>query len=173
MYLIFTGNGKGKTTAAIGQGVRALGNGKKVLMVQFIKGPWKSGEDEAVKVFKDDFLIHKTGLGFVGILGDKLPWVEHQKAALAGVSYAQKQLKTKKWGLLILDEVHVAIALKLIPESALSNLVDQAKDLGVDVVATGREATQAQIERADLVTEMGEVKHPYQVGTKAAAGVEY
>lgn len=173
MYFIFTGNGKGKTTAAIGQGVRALGNGKKVLMIQFIKGPWKSGEDSAVKAFGDEFLIHKTGLGFVGILGDKLPWVEHQKAALAGVDYAREQLASKKWGVLILDEVHVAIALKLIPESALDELVQMARTLGIDLIATGREAAQSQIERADLVTEMGEVKHPYQVGVEAAAGIEY
>jgi cob(I)alamin adenosyltransferase len=173
MYLIFTGNGKGKTTASLGHALRALGGGKKVLMVEFIKGPWKSGEDESVKVFGPKFKLVKTGMGFVGILGDKLPWVEHQKAALAGIELAAKQLATKKWDVLILDEIHVAIALKLVPESDLDKLVVQAKELGVDIIATGREASARQIDQADLVTEMREVKHPYGTGTPAAKGIEY
>lgn len=173
MYLIFTGNGKGKTTASLGQALRALGGGKRVLMVEFIKGPWKSGEDESIKVFKTKFKLIKTGKGFVGILGDKLPWVEHQKAALVGIETAKKQLATKKWGVLILDEIHVAIALKLVPESDLDMLVAQAKELGVDIIATGREASARQIAQADLVTEMREIKHPYSSGAPAAKGIEY
>lgn len=173
MYLIFTGNGKGKTTAALGHAMRAIGNGKKVLMVQFIKGPWKSGEDESMKIFGAKFKIVKTGKGFVGILGDKLPWREHQTAALEGVEYAMKQLKTKKWGVLILDEIHVAIALKLLTQAHLNELVMAAKELDIDVIATGREAAEDQITLADLVTEMREVKHPYAAGAPAKKGVEY
>ncbi len=173
MYLIFTGNGKGKTTASLGHALRALGNGKRVLMVEFIKGPWKSGEDESVKVFGAKFKLVKTGKGFVGILGDKLPWIEHQKAALAGVATAAKQLATKKWDVLILDEIHVAIALKLVPESDLDRLVELSKELGMDVIATGREASARQVEKADLVTEMREIKHPYSSGASAAKGIEY
>jgi cob(I)alamin adenosyltransferase len=173
MYLIFTGSGKGKTTAALGHAMRAIGNGKKVLMVQFIKGPWKSGEDESVKAFGAQFKIVKTGKGFVGILGDKLPWMEHQKAALEGAEYAMQQLKTGKWGVLILDEIHVAIALKLLAQSHLNELVMAAKESGMDIIATGREAAEDQIALADLVTEMREIKHPYAAGIEAKKGVEY
>ncbi|MDO8601628.1 MAG: cob(I)yrinic acid a,c-diamide adenosyltransferase [bacterium] len=173
MYLIFTGNGKGKTTSALGYAMRAVGGGKKVLMVQFIKGPWKSGEDESVKIFGEKFKIVKMGKGFVGILGDKLPWLEHQKAALEGVAYAHKQLISKKWDVLILDEIHVAIALKLLSQSHLNKLVSEAKKLNMDIIATGRDAAAEQIEQADLVTEMREIKHPYATGSEAVKGIEY
>ncbi len=173
MYLIFTGNGKGKTTASLGHALRAIGCGKKVLMVQFIKGPWKSGEDESAKLLGSKLKIVKTGKGFVGILGDKLPWTEHQQAALKGVEYAMKELQSRKWGVLILDEIHVAIALKLLAQSHLNALVAKAKELDVDIIATGREAAEDQIAQADLVTEMREIKHPYAIGSEAKKGIEY
>ena len=173
MYIIFTGNGKGKTTAALGQGLRALGTGKSVLMVQFIKGPWKSGEDTSVKKLAPKFKIVKMGKGFVGILNDVLPWLEHQKAAQEGVQFAMEQIKEKKWDMVILDEIHVAISLKLICQADLDKLVNEATALGIDIVATGREATPEQIAKADLVTEMQEMKHPYYAGQKAAKGIEF
>ncbi len=173
MYIIFTGNGKGKTTAALGHALRALGNSKRVLMIQFIKGPWKSGEDESAKDLSPQFKIVKTGKGFVGILNDTLPWREHQKAALKGVEFAAEQIASGKWDTIILDEIHVAIALKLIPQSSLDTLVTKARKQGMDIIATGREAAAEQIEHADLVTEMREVKHPYQTGQEAVQGVEF
>lgn len=84
MIIVFTGNGKGKTTSSLGQMVRVVGRGKNALMIQFIKGPWRSGEDDFAEKFKipnSEFQIKKMGLGFVGILGDKLPIEEHMKAA--------------------------------------------------------------------------------------------
>src|SRR3989338_3269163 len=114
MLIIFTGNGKGKTTASLGQALRAVGEGKKVLMVQFIKGPWKSGEDESYKKLEPDFKLVKMGKGFVGILGDTLPREEHEKAAEDALEYARKEAESGRWDMLILDEVNNAVSLNLI-----------------------------------------------------------
>ena len=92
MLLVFTGNGKGKTTAALGNALRILGADKRAVMVQFIKGPWRSGEHKSVERLAPDFKIIKTGKGFVGILGDTLPIEEHQKAAEEGFNIARKEM---------------------------------------------------------------------------------
>src|SRR3989338_10171073 len=106
MLIVFTGNGKGKTTASLGQAVRAVGRGKSVLMIQFIKGPWKSGEDFIDIIGKGDkrgsFELKKMVLGFVGILGDQLPKEEHAKAAREALKYFKEELP--KRDLIILDE---------------------------------------------------------------------
>ena len=112
MIIVFTGNGKGKTTASLGQMVRVLGRGESALMIQFIKGPWISGEDEFVKTIgipKDKFNIHKMGLRFVGILGDKLPIEEHKKAARLALDYFIEAKKLGSWHLIVLDEINVAV----------------------------------------------------------------
>lgn len=92
MIIVFTGNGKGKITAALGQAMRAVGEGKRVLMAQFIKGPWKSGEDESAKLLAPNFKLVKTGKGFVGIMGDALPRKEYQKAAEEGLALARREM---------------------------------------------------------------------------------
>src|SRR5882724_5451752 len=105
MIIVFTGNGKGKTTAALGQAVRVLGRGKKVLMIQCIKGPWKSGEDGFARAFHippERFEIRKMGLGFVGILGDKLPRAAHEEAARKALAIFREELISNKWDLLIM-----------------------------------------------------------------------
>src|SRR3989338_2101687 len=114
MLIAFTGNGKGKTTAALGNALRLLGAGKRALMVQFIKGPWESGEHKSVSRLSPDFKIIRTGKGFVGILGDTLPIAEHKKAAEGAFALARKEIAGGKYHLLILDEVHNAIRLGLV-----------------------------------------------------------
>ncbi len=183
MILIFTGNGKGKTTSALGQAIRALGQGKKVLVIQFIKGPWISGEDKFAKTVKN-FRIIKTGRGFVKILGDKLPFSEHKKAAREGLELAAKAIKSKKYDLIILDEVNVAVNLKLIKVTDVlkilklisvnprQNLRKSARE--ADVILTGRNAPKSFIKIAGLVTEMKEIKHPFQKNKKSArAGIDF
>jgi cob(I)alamin adenosyltransferase len=165
MLIVFTGNGKGKTTASLGQAVRAVGRGKKVLMIQFVKGPWKSGEDFIDIVGKGDkrgsFELKKMGLGFVGILGDQLPKEEHSKAAKEALSYFKSELPKKD--VLILDEVNVAVSLGLLTDK---EVLEAVKDLPLEkiVLFTGRGAPGSFIERADLVTEMKEIKHPFNKG---------
>jgi cob(I)alamin adenosyltransferase len=177
MLYIFTGNGKGKTTAALGQAMRAVGEGKRVLMVQFIKGPWKSGEDEVAlshPIAKDGaFKLVKMGKGFVGILGDSLPREEHEKAAHEALLFARKEAESGNWDIVILDEVNNAVSLGLISkESVLDFLQAHSHNLQA-IICTGRDAPQECIDRADLVTEMRDVKHPYEKGIKARRGIEY
>jgi len=174
MIIVFTGNGKGKTTASLGQAVRTVGRGENVLMIQFIKGPWKSGED-FIDIIprggKGKFELHKMGKGFVGILGDKLPREDHERAAEEALTYFKKEL-TKDWKLIILDEINNAIKLELITvESVLEILKDVPDD--TFVILTGRDAPQAFIDRADLVTEMKEIKHPFNDGKLAEIAMEF
>lgn len=173
MLYIFTGNGKGKTTAALGQAMRAVGEGKKVLMVQFIKGPWKSGEDEAYKKLAPDFLLVKMGKGFVGILGDSLPREEHEKAACEALEYAHREAESGKWDIVILDEVNNAVSLNLISKEKVLNFLQATGHKLQALILTGRDAPQEFLDRADLVTEMRDIKHPYDKGIKGKRGLEY
>lgn len=175
MLLVFTGNGKGKTTAALGQAMRSIGEGKKVLMIQFIKGPWKSGEDILLENFKfpvPSFQIRKTGLGFVGIMDDALPREEHAKAAEEGLAFAKKEIESGKWDMVILDEINNAVDLKLISAEQVLELINLTPG-ALHLILTGRNAPQEFIDRADLVTEMRDIKHPYEKGIKAQRGLEY
>ncbi|MBI4132062.1 MAG: cob(I)yrinic acid a,c-diamide adenosyltransferase [Candidatus Sungbacteria bacterium] len=185
MLLVFTGNGKGKTTAALGQALRSVGEGKRVLMVQFIKGPWKSGEDDSAKLLATNFKLVKMGKGFVGILGDSLPFEEHQKAAEEGLALAKHEMGSGNWDMVILDEVSNAVHLNLIPKEKVIELFDFIKRAPASdsssaaihrleyLILTGRDAPQEFIDAADLVTEMQDVKHPFEKGVKARRGLEY
>ncbi len=187
MIVVFTGNGKGKTTASLGAAVRAVGRGQKVLMVQFIKGPWKSGEDE-IQVASSksqvasgkggSFELKKMGLGFVGILGDQLPFEEHQKAAKNALAFCAAAIENWKlkikdsYDMVIMDEVNVAVSLKLI---TASEVLDMLKDLPPEkiVLLTGRDAPQEFLDRADLATEMKEIKHPFNKGQLGKLNIEF
>lgn len=171
--LTFTGNGKGKTTAALGNALRLLGVGKRALMVQFIKGPWESGEHKSVMRLAPDFKIIRTGKGFVGIWGDTLPIDEHKKAVEEGFAITRKEIAGGKYDLLILDEVHNAIALGLIPVSYVLAFLDYAKDKIEYVITTGRDAPKEIMNRANLVTEMRDIKHPFHKGEKATQGLDF
>jgi cob(I)alamin adenosyltransferase len=175
MILLFTGDGKGKTTAALGQAMRVLGNGQSTLVIQFIKGPWISGEDKFIKKFKfskSRFQIRKIGLGFVGILGDHLPLQEHKEAARKALDLFIKEKKSGKWHLIVLDEVNVAVALGLL---SVRKVVAAIKNYPQNrlLILTGRQAPKELIALADVVTEMKEVKHPFRSGGKARFTVEF
>ena len=173
MLYVFTGNGKGKTTAALGQAIRAVGEGKKVLMIQFIKGPWKSGEDFLAKGLEPNFRLVKMGKGFVGIMGDKLLREEHEKAAENALEYARKETESGNWNIIILDEVNNAVYLKLISPKKVLDFIDFSKNKIEHLILTGRDAPQEFIDAADLVTEMRDIKHPYHKGVKGKRGLEY
>ncbi len=175
MIIVFTGNGKGKTTSSLGQMVRVAGRGKSALMIQFIKGPWRSGEDEFGKRFKIDdlrFKIQKMGLGFVGILGDKLPFEEHKKAAEEALEFFKKEMASGKWQLIVLDEINVAVSLGLLkPEQVIEAAKDYPKEKLL--ILSGRNAPREFIDIANLVTEMKEIKHPFNDGELAKLGIEF
>lgn len=173
MILVITGNGKGKTTSSIGQGVRVVGQGGKVVMLQFIKSKkFPSGEDEALKAFGGKFTQVKGGKGFVGILGDTLPESEHKKAARQTLEIAQKHVRSRKIRLLILDEVNVALSLGLLSERKVLSLLRNIPE-GMDVICTGRNAPRGLLEAADLVTECKEIKHPFSKGVVGKRAREY
>ena len=173
MLIIFTGNGKGKTTAALGQALRSVGDGKRVLMVQFIKGPWVSGEDIASKKLSPHFKLVKTGKGFVGIGNDTLPRNAHAKAAEKGLVYAMKGVENKKWDVVILDEVWNALSLKLLSDKKIKKFIDKTLPMVDNLIMTGRDCPKKFIKRADLVTEMKEIKHPFTKKISGKKGLEF
>lgn len=173
MIFVFTGNGKGKTTAAIGQAIRVLGNKKQVAFIQFIKNPdWKTGEDRALQKFKKNLTFFKGGKGFVGIMGDRLPRSVHQKAALSTWQRAKRLIRSKKFSLVVLDEICVALQLKLLSKKEVLSFLKKALQ-GVDIICTGRNAPKELLGIAGLVTEMKEIKHPFQKKIWGKRGREY
>ena len=173
MFYIFTGDGKGKTTAALGQALRSVGDGKRVLMIQFIKGPWPSGEDESHKKLLPAFELRKRGKGFVGILNDTLPREEHERAARDALNELQEEAKSGKWNIIIADEINNALDLDLILENDVDGLLSVCTSKKIDLIFTGRGAKKYFIDKADLVTEMKDIKHPFEEGKKARRGIEY
>ncbi len=167
LVIVHTGNGKGKTTAALGLAFRALGHGYRVLMVQFIKGSWKYGELESAKKF-ENFTLHPMGRGFVSTDGKIAE--EDKKAAAEALAYARAHLRDAD--ILILDEIIYAIGFGLISEKEVLMLIDE-KPHALHLILTGRNAPEEIVKRADLVTEMREIKHPYQKGIKAQRGIEF
>lgn len=170
MVIIYTGNGKGKTTAALGLVLRAVGYKRKCLIIQFGKA-WFTGEIEGVKKLPGVKLI-QGGKGFVKILGDKLPLSEHKKAASDIYNLLYKEVISGNWDVVVADEIIGATVAKLVPLSKVVKLIS-AKPQEVDLVLTGRNAPAKLIEMADLVTEMKEIKHPYQKGILAKKGVDF
>jgi cob(I)alamin adenosyltransferase len=173
MIFVFTGDGKGKTTAALGQALRALGNNKRVLVVQFIKSPeWKAGEEAAIKKLEPDCTLVKKGKGFVGILGDTLPREAHVKAAEEGLTFARREFASGAWDVLILDEINVALRLGLLK---LPEIIDFVKRFPKerDLILTGRDAPQELYQYADYWTEMRGLKHPFQEGRLGERGREW
>lgn len=171
LIIVHTGNGKGKTTAALGMGLRAWGQGMKVLVLQFIKGNWKYGELQAAEKMGPDFVIRQLGEGFVkDANNDDL--ANHCQAAAEALESARREITSGKWDMIILDEVNYAVKFGLVTLEEVLALLD-IKPLSLHLVLTGREASPAVIDRADLVTEMREIKHPYKKGIKAQKGIEF
>lgn len=170
LVIVNTGDGKGKTTAALGLALRAVGQGMTVSMVQFIKGSWKYGELEAPK-FLPGFEIWPMGKGFVGI-GGKEPDPEDIALARDTLVAGKEIVNSGTRDMVILDEVNCAVALGLISAEEVLDLIAN-KPKNVHLVLTGRSAHPKVIEAADLVTEMREIKHPYKTGVKAQKGIEF
>jgi cob(I)alamin adenosyltransferase len=172
LVIVYTGNGKGKTTAALGLCIRAVGYDEKVCIIQFIKGSWKYGELDGIKRLAPNVELYQKGLGFVGIIDDKLDKSEHIRAAREALEFAREKIESDKYDIVILDEINVAVGLELIKVEDVMGLIDCKPEL-TDLVLTGRNARQEIIERADLVTEMREIKHPYQKGIMAQRGIDF
>ncbi len=171
LILINTGPGKGKTTAAMGTALRAVGNGMRVLMLQFLKGSWHYGELDAVQAFGGNWVMKQMGRGFVKIGGAETDpedihmveaaWEEARQAILSG-----------DWDMVVLDEINYAIGYNMLDPARVVETLQQKPEM-VHVILTGRNAHPSLVEIADTVTEMREVKHAYQKGILAQRGIEY
>jgi len=172
LIIVNTGPGKGKTTAALGTAFRAVGQGLKVLMVQFIKGSWHYGELDSAKMLGEERLtILPMGRGFVKVGAEK-PDPEDVRLVEEAWQFARQQMQRGEYDLIVLDEINYAINYKMLnPQVVVEAL--QARPEMLHVILTGRNAHPLIVECADLVTEMREVKHPYQQGIQAQRGIEY
>lgn len=169
LIIINTGNGKGKTTAALGQALRTAGHGFKVCIIQFIKGAWETGEAKALKAFPDLIEFHVKGSGFT--------WEEKnlekvKQAAQEGWKLAQNKIMSNNYDLVILDELTYLIKYQIIKETEVLRLLKKRPG-HLHIVITGRNASPGLIKAADLVTEMKEIKHPFSSGIKARKGIEF
>ncbi len=172
LVVVLTGEGKGKTTSALGMALRAAGHGKKILMVQFIKDFSEYGEIKFSRKCPRNIEIYSMGKGYVGIFGDKLPFPEHKKAARRALEFARKRGLSGRYFMVILDEINVALKLRLLKADEVIKAVKRLQSRA-NVVLTGRNAPKKLIRFADLVTEMNEIKHPYRKGILAQEGIEY
>lgn len=169
LVIVITGNGKGKTTSAFGQALRAIGQGYKVLIVQFMKGR-KYGEFKAAKKYLPDLTIRLAGLDSF-VMRDN-PAAVDIELAQKGLKSARQAIKSGKYNMIILDEINVALDFKLVDLNEVIELIKN-KPADLDLILTGRYAPAQIIKLADTVSEIKEVKHHYAAGIKDRAGIEY
>jgi len=172
LLIVYTGDGKGKTTAALGMTIRAVGYDWNVCIIQFVKGSWKYGELDGIKKLAPNVELNVMGEGFVGIIDDKKSFEQHRAAARKAYEMALGKITSGSFDLVILDELNVAISLGLISQDELEHLI-KSKPEELHLVITGRGATKWLIDHADLVTEMKEIKHPFRKGILAQKGIDF
>jgi len=169
LLIVFTGNGKGKTTAALGMAVRAAGHSMRTLVLQFIKGAWKYGELEALKRF-DEIDIKPLGTGFTW---KKENMDEDRRLARIGWNLASEAIERSDYNIVVLDELNLIMAYGLLPVAEVLDALGRRPE-GLHVIITGRNAPDELIAAADLVTEMREIKHPYrEQSIQAQKGIEF
>jgi cob(I)alamin adenosyltransferase len=171
LIIVHTGPGKGKTTAAMGTALRAVGQGMRVLMLQFLKGSWHYGELDAVKAFGDKFVMKQMGRGFVKV-GTEKPDPEDVRMVAEAWKEAEQAIQSGQWDLVVLDEINYAISYGMLDPAKVVDTL-QKKPPMVHVILTGRNAHPTMVEIADTVTEMRQVKHAYEKGVMAQRGIEY
>ena len=173
LLIVYTGPGKGKTTCALGTAFRAVGQGMRVMMVQFIKGSWHYGELDAAKMLGDDkFEIRPMGRGFVKIGGAETDPEDIRLSKRPG-NPAARRFTASKYDLVVLDEINYVIGYKMLDVADASSKRSTQRPERVHVICTGRNAHPMLVEAADLVTEMREIKHPYTKGILAQRGIDY
>ena len=171
LILINTGTGKGKTTAAMGTALRAVGNGMRVLMLQFLKGSWHYGELESTQAFGENFVLKQMGRGFVKVGGAETD-PEDIRMVQAAWAEAREAILSGEWDMVVLDEINYAIGYGMLDPAEVAETLRTRPEM-VHVILTGRNAHSSLVEIADTVTEMREVKHAYQKGILAQKGIEF
>ena len=172
LLVVITGNGKGKTTSALGMVLRAVGHGLRVCVVQFMKGDMFAGEIEGLKKLVPHVEHHLTGKGFCGIQGNPYPHSEHRANAQSAIKLAKERMLSGQFDMLICDEINNALHLKLVDLPQVLDLVSSKPPM-IHLVFTGRDAHPSVIEKADTVSEVKEIKHAYRMGIEPQKGIDY
>jgi cob(I)alamin adenosyltransferase len=170
LFIIYTGHGKGKSTAAFGAVFRSLGRGYKAAIVQFIKGPWVSGEIKALEKFGDRVHFDSVGDGFTW---DTKDLAKDVAAAQAGWEKCKILLSAARHDVYLFDELLYVLKYNFLNAADVLSDLERLKPPNAHVILTGRDAPAEFIDRADLVTEMREIKHPYRQGIVAQPGIDY
>lgn len=181
LLLIHTGDGKGKTTAALGLALRSWGDGFRVLILQFIKGGWTYGEMTAIEKLSElpeglstggKIELRRCGKGFSRRSASEDEKKQHAEAAQLALQEAEKEICSDSWDLIILDEINYAIKFGMVSVEAVKEVLEK-RPKNLHIVLTGRDAALELQDMADLVTEMTLIKHPFQRGIKAQRGIEF
>ena len=171
LLIVFTGNGKGKTTASLGMALRTIGHGYKVAIIQFIKGGWATGEEKALKNLSSNLSWHSLGEGFTWETQDR---IRDEKLVQEAWKLAKKYIKNESYRLIILDEINIATKLGYLASEEIITFLKSINNRKNHVVLTGRGASDSIINYADLVTEMKLIRHPFkEKGIKAQKCVEF
>ena len=171
LLIVFTGNGKGKTTASLGMALRTIGHGHKVAIIQFIKGGWTTGEEKALKNLSSNISWHSLGEGFTWETQDRVRDEELVKEAW---KVAKTYIINESYKLIILDEINIATKLGYLSPDEIISFIQSLNDRKNHIVLTGRGASESIINQADLVTEMKLIRHPFkEQGIKAQACIEF
>ncbi len=169
LLIVHTGKGKGKTTAALGMVMRAIGHGQKVGVVQYVKGAWTSGEKAVLEAFPEQVRIEVLGEGFTWVTQDRARDIAAAERAWA---VTKEMIQDPEIRMVLCDELNIVLRNDYLPiDEVVAVLRDRPAD--THVIVTGRNAKPELIEAADLVTEMSLVKHPFRDGVKAQAGIEF
>lgn len=172
LIVVLTGNGKGKTSSALGMALRAVGHNLRVCIIQFMKGDLYSGEIEGVNWLAPLVEFHQTGKGFCGIQGNPYPHHEHRANAQCAIELSREKIHSGHFDMVILDEINNALKLGLVDLPQVLELLDSKPPL-LQLVLTGRDADPKVCMRANTVTEMVEVKHAYRDGIEPQQGIDY
>jgi len=169
LVLLHTGNGKGKSTAAFGQALRAAGQGLQVCIVQFIKGLSRTGEAKAFQALADKVEFHVMGSGFTWQQKDK---EEVTRVARQAFAFAREKIMSGRFDMVVLDELTYLISYGMVDEAEVLDLI-RCRPAGLHLVITGRDASEQLVAAADLVSEVRMIKHPYEAGVAAQKGIEF
>lgn len=172
LVIIFTGDGKGKSSAALGVALRASGHKMYVSVVQFIKGPSATGEARALERLVPEVEFVSMGRGFVNCCGDSRPFEDHRKAASEALAAARQRVRSGSWDVVVLDEINNAVDLGLVSLADVLDLI-RSRPEKLHLILTGRNAHPDLIAAADMVTEMRDVKHPFANGIGAQRGIDF
>lgn len=172
LVVVLTGNGKGKTSSALGMVLRACGHGMRSCIIQFMKGDLYAGEWDGIKKLGDSVELHHTGKGFCGIQGNPYPYEEHRANAQDAIDLVHEKMASGDFDLLVLDEINNALHLKLVDLEQVLDLLDRKPPL-LHLVLTGRNAHPQVIERADTVSEVREIKHAFRRDIEPQPGIDF